>query len=189
MIPTKILAIPPLGCVGIHASLLPKYRGGAPLVWAMIHGERETGVTMFFFEKGMDSGDVIAQNRFRIEQEDTISDVLRKSKLASLSILTEFLPQIASGTAPRIPQDESQATYFPQRSPEDGRIDWSWSSEQIRNFIRAQTKPYPGAYTIVNDKKLIIWSADVVETNHREKPSDTPYDSIEAIDRPDLLEF
>jgi methionyl-tRNA formyltransferase len=163
LIPKTLRSIAPLGCVGIHASLLPKYRGGAPLVWAMIHGETRTGVTLFHFEDGIDAGDIIAQETFEIEPEDTIAEVLKKCDRACGSVLRANLQLLADGSAARLQQDHAAATRFPPRSPEDGSIDWSWSAERIRNFIRAQTKPYPGAFTTIAGKKVTIWSADIEE--------------------------
>jgi methionyl-tRNA formyltransferase len=163
MIPRIVRERMRLGCVGIHASLLPKYRGGAPIPWAIINGESETGVTFFYLEDGVDNGDFIAQERFSIDENDTCAIVYEKATSASIKILREYLPRIAIGTAPRMNQDETKATYFPQRKPEDGLIDWSWSAKRIRDFIRAQTKPYPGAFTYINNKKVIIWDANVIE--------------------------
>lgn len=163
MIPRKVRESAPLGCAGIHASLLPKYRGGAPIPWAIINGETTTGVTFFYMGDGVDNGDIIAQKSFAIEETDNCATVYEKATQASIKILREYLPRIAVGTAPRIPQDQNQATYFPLRRPEDGLIDWSWSAKRIRDFIRAQTKPYPGAFTHFNNKKVVIWDADVME--------------------------
>jgi methionyl-tRNA formyltransferase len=165
MVPRQVRESAPLGCAGIHASLLPKYRGWAPIPWAMINGEAKTGVTFFYLNDGVDNGDIIAQERFSIDPSDTCATVYEKATQASVKILREFLPLIAAGNAPRIPQDESQATYFPQRKPEDGLIDWSWSAKRIRDFIRAQTRPYPGAFTYLEGKKVIIWAADVLDVN------------------------
>lgn len=161
MIPRRMRDLAPLGCVGIHASLLPRYRGGAPLVWALINGETETGVTLFHFTDGVDDGDVVAQERFAIEARDTIADLLAKAEAASVRLVTEYVPRLADGTAPREPQDQSAATLFPQRSPQDGRIDWSWDAPRIDRFIRAQTHPYPGAFTDIAGKRVRIWSAHV----------------------------
>lgn len=161
MIPRAIRDLAPKGCVGIHGSLLPLYRGGAPLVWAMINGETEAGVTLFHFSDGVDDGDVIAQKSFPIERSDTIREVVDKATRASVEIVEEYVPRLAAGTAPRTPQDHSRATVVPQRDPSDGLIDWKWDAERIDNFIRAQTKPYPGAFTVIGDKRVTIWSADV----------------------------
>lgn len=163
MIPKGIRELSPKGCTGFHSSLLPKYRGGAPLVWAIINGEKETGVTFFYMDEGIDSGDIIAQKKFPIEDNDTIKNAIDKSYNCIIEILDEYLPKIEAGNAQRIKQDESQATFVPQRKPEDGEIDWSWNAKRIRNFIRAQTKPYPGAFTIINGKKLTIWEAEITE--------------------------
>lgn len=167
LIPRKMLTLAPLGAVGIHASLLPKYRGNAPLVWAMINGESETGVSLFYFEGEVDSGDIIAQQVIRIDKSDEIKDLLQKVKAASVQILLEFVPRIADGTAPRTVQNEGEATYFPKRFPEDGLINWEWDARRIRNFIRAQSKPYPGAFFYQNGKKITIWGADVDEIDDR----------------------
>lgn len=163
MIPKSMLNLFSKGAAGIHASLLPKYRGNAPLVWAMINGEKETGISFFYFSDGVDEGDIIGQKAFSIQSEDTILDLLNKTKSAAIEVLLEYMPAIANGTSPRLPQDHSQATNFPKRSPEDGLINWDWDAERIRNFIRAQTKPYPGAFTYINGKKVIIWDATIIE--------------------------
>lgn len=161
MIPKSLRELANKGCAGIHASLLPKYRGGAPLVWAMINGEKETGISFFYFSDGVDDGDLIAQIKFSISESDTIKDLLEKTKQASLVLVEEYVPKIAQGTAPKLAQ-VGEPTYVPQRKPEDGLIDWSWDNAKIKRFIKAQTKPYPGAFTIIDGKKLIIWDADII---------------------------
>ena len=163
MIPQSIRLCAPKGCAGIHASLLPKYRGGAPLVWAMINGEKETGISFFYLEEGVDEGDIIAQKKIPIRRNDTIKDMLTKVENSSLDILKEYMSQIADNIAPRIPQNHEKASLFPQRKPEDGEINWDWDNQKIKNFIRAQTKPYPGAFTIINGKKIIFWDAEIIE--------------------------
>lgn len=152
------------GVAGIHASLLPRYRGGAPLVWAIINGEAQAGVTLFYFDDGVDSGDIIAQSAFEILRDDTIATVCEKATTAAVELARTHVAKIRMGVAQRIPQDHACASQFPQRRPEDGLIDWNKSAEETRNFIRAQTRPYPGAFTIVNGKKITIWDADVAET-------------------------
>jgi methionyl-tRNA formyltransferase len=116
---------------------------------------------LFHLEDDVDSGDIVAQVSFPIEEDDTCATTYEKASQASVQLLREYLPRLADGTAPRIPQDEGLATSFPQRKPEDGLIDWTRSPEEIRNFIRAQTKPYPGAFTYIGDKKVTIWDAYV----------------------------
>lgn len=166
MLPRKVREKAALGCMGVHASLLPMYRGWAPISWAIINGETETGVTLFHLEDEVDSGDVVAQESFAIDREDTCATVYEKAVEASIRILRELLPQIAVDKAPRIVQNAGDASYFPRRRPEDGLIDWSKTPEQIRNFIRAQTKPYPGAFSHIGGKKVTIWDADISFANH-----------------------
>lgn len=158
MVGSKIRNLSKFGAWGIHASLLPNYAGGAPLVWAMINGEKETGVTLFRLSNGVDDGDIIAQSTISIEEEDTIKEVYEKATIASKKILSKTL---VSGGFSFTPQDKSKIRVYPQRSPEDGKIDWTWEPERIRDFIRAQSKPYPGAWTVIGDKKVIIWSANI----------------------------
>jgi methionyl-tRNA formyltransferase len=146
---------------GLHASLLPDYSGGAPLVWALINGEKKTGITFFLLDEGVDSGDIIGQKEVEIEEDDNIRTLYEKIELLGLDLLTEYIPKIADGTAVYKRQDHSKRRAFPQRKPEDGLINWDWSTRQIKNFIRAQTKPYPGAYTLIQGKKITIWEADV----------------------------
>lgn len=161
MIPYSFIDATPRGVAGIHGSLLPKYRGNAPLVWAMINGEKQTGVSLFYFEKEVDAGDIIDQEKVDITENDTISDLLKKVESASLSILDRTYPLIESGTHQSVPQKHEDATYYPARSPKDGEIDWSMSVKQIRDFIRAQTRPYPGAFTIIGNTKITLWDADI----------------------------
>jgi methionyl-tRNA formyltransferase len=159
MINEDILGIPPLGSFNMHGSLLPKYRGRAPINWALLHGEKKTGVTLHHMVKRADAGDIVDQEMVEIGQEDTARDVFQKSVSAARLVLERQIDALLEGTAPRRPQDESQATYFGGRRPEDGRIDWSQSAEQIYNLVRAVTQPYPGAFTDVDGKRLFIWWA------------------------------
>ncbi|MBC6409702.1 MAG: methionyl-tRNA formyltransferase [Ekhidna sp.] len=161
LIPEAIISLAANGAIGIHASLLPKYRGNAPLVWAMINGESETGVSLFYIEKGVDKGAIIAQKKFNIDSNDTIKDLLEKARIAAIAVLNEALPKIKNNSVISIRQDHSKATTFPKRTPQDGLIDWSWDVVRIENFIKAQTKPYPGAFTYIGDKKVIIWDAEI----------------------------
>lgn len=163
MVGKDLRNVAPKGAIGLHGSLLPKYRGGAPLVWSMINGEEEGGISLFYLEDGVDAGDIIGQERFLIEDDDTIADSLVKLEEAGERLLERYLPLLAKGEAPRIPQNHSEATEFPQRSPADGEVDWSKSASEIRNFIRAQTRPYPGAFTHIAGKKVILWDVDVLE--------------------------
>lgn len=157
-----LLSIPPLGAIGLHSSMLPRYRGCSPLSWQIINGEKSAGISLFYLADGVDSGDIIGQIAFPIGEEDTIATMIDKAENAGLNLLTQYLPLLANGTAPRIKQDEANATHFKQRIPADGEIDWAKTPEQIRNFIRAQTRPYQGAFTYICGKKITIWDADVI---------------------------
>lgn len=158
MVPKEIRDIPKEGVWGIHASLLPNYAGGAPLVWAIINGETETGVTLFRMESGVDDGDIISQEKLKISDTDTIKTMLEKTSSVSKKII---IKQLKKNIVNYTPQDKSKIKIFPQRSSEDGEIDWSWDKTKILNFVRAQTRPYPGAYTILNNKKIILWDISI----------------------------
>lgn len=170
IIKNKLLDKVPHGFVGLHASLLPKYRGGSPLVWAIINCETETGVSLFYFTEGLDNGDIISASRFKIEKEDTINEVSEKAIKCSISIFKEYYPKLLQGKAPRTSQDDQQASYCAQRMPKDGKINWNWSANRIHNFIRAQSYPYPGAFTILGNKKLTTWSASLLEETYYGTP-------------------
>ena len=158
---SELLEMVPNGFLGIHASLLPKYRGGSPLVWAILNGETETGISLFYFDEGMDTGDLVAQKKIPIKHRETIKDVLCKAEDKSQEIIEENYRLLLAGKAHREPQDQQQATYAALRTSEDGRIDWSNSARSIFNFIRAQTHPYPGAFCVLDSNtRLRIWEAD-----------------------------
>lgn len=159
MIPKEVLEIPKLGAYNMHGSLLPKYRGRACVNWAVINGEDETGATLHVMTEFADRGDIIAQKPVTIESEDTAHDVFLKITEAAKGILESCLPFLEKGTAERFPQDESKATKFGRRRPEDGEIDWSKSASEIYNLVRALTHPFPGAFTIWDGKKVFIWKA------------------------------
>jgi methionyl-tRNA formyltransferase len=144
---------------GLHASLLPDYSGGAPLVWAMINGEPETGITLFQLGDGVDDGPILGQARTSIVPSDTIATLYARIEQLGVDLITEHLPSLAKGDAVLVAQDESRRRVVPQRSPEDGLIDWTNPADRIHDFIRAQTKPYPGAFTLIGEDKLTIWAA------------------------------
>ena len=162
IIPPDVIDTVTGGFIGVHASLLPKYRGNAPLVWAILMGEKRTGVSLFYFNDGIDTGDIIGQIAFSIEKNETIADLLHKAETATRELLSKFVPQLIKGTAPRKKQLQNNATYVSLRRPEDGRIDWKLPAKNIYDFIRAQTRPYPGAYTILPDGKILrIWQSSL----------------------------
>ena len=164
MIPRSLRELAPLGAVGIHASLLPRFRGGAPLVWAIIEGERETGVSLFHFTDGVDDGDIIAQKAFPIAFEEDIAAVVERATDASVELIRHYIPLLDQNRTTPWPQDQTRATNYPQRRPEDGVIDWKTKSAlQVYNWVRAQTRPYPGAFAYLGDEKITIWKVEVAD--------------------------
>lgn len=158
MVPKSVRESLEYGAWGIHASLLPKYAGGAPLNWAIINGETEAGVTLIRLDDGVDDGDIICQKSFKIDSSDTIKEVYSKAEHSSKLVLSEILSDMES--VEFTPQDKSAIEVCPQRSPNDGELDLSQSAEDLYNFIRAQSSPYPGAFIRTMDgRKLIIESA------------------------------
>lgn len=155
----RLLEMPRLGCIGFHASLLPKYRGRAPVNWALINGETETGNTMFFLDEGVDTGDIIAQRRIPIAEDDTCATLYRKIADSAIAMLEENLPLLKQGRAPRRPQDHAAATVMPKRRPEDGAIDWSRGPRALYDWVRALTHPYPGAFSHLDGRRLFVWRA------------------------------
>lgn len=140
----------------IHGSLLPKYRGRTPHVWAIINGEKKTGITAHLIDAGCDTGDIIHQIQIPIGDEDTGAIILEKYTKEYYPLVKRVLQAIEANELNLITQDESTATYFGKRTPLDGEINWNWRSEQIRNWVRAQAEPYPGAFTFYNNQKIII---------------------------------
>jgi methionyl-tRNA formyltransferase len=148
--------------IGIHASLLPRYRGGAPLVWAMINGETQSGVTLFRFNESVDGGPIIDQQSFSIESHEAIADVLVKAEVTSLDVTKRFFSEVSDvGRVRTTSQSLSDWPIWPQRTPTDGFIDptQTWTTERLYNFIRAQSAPYPGAFAVYREREFTIWRA------------------------------
>ena len=140
----------------IHGSLLPKYRGRTPHVWSIINNEKETGITAHVIDEGCDTGDIISQIKIPINKIETGAEILNKFKLEYYNLILGIFKKLNSGRLELTKQDEQLATYFGKRTPEDGRINWNWQKERIINWVRAQAYPYPGAFSYVNNQKLII---------------------------------
>ena len=165
LLPTALLEAPRYGAVNVHASLLPKYRGGAPIHQAIIDGEQETGVTIMYMVKKLDAGDIISQARVDIEQTDNVGTMHDKLSVLGTTLLKETLPSILNGTNTRIQQDESQATFASNIKREDERIDWTQPAQRIHDHIRGLS-PWPVAYTTMDDTALKLYAAHVVEGQH-----------------------
>lgn len=162
----KLLDLPRIAVVNIHASLLPKYRGAAPIQWAIINGEKETGVTIMMMDAGLDTGDILSFEKIDIQTGDTGAILHDRLSDIGAKLLIRTLSDIENNGLNPIPQDESKASYAPILKKEDGRIDWSKTARKIEALIRGVT-PWPGAYTFYRDKRLKIYSAKALdhETN------------------------
>jgi methionyl-tRNA formyltransferase len=160
----EVYEAPRRGSLAIHDSLLPEYRGFAPLNWAIINGEDHTGVTLFQVGESMDAGGVVAQRRVPIEPRDTAPSVYERVCQATVDLILETYPLLASGAAVAVPQSEAGATFACSRTPADGLIDWTMSTKAIYDQVRGLTYPYPGAYTALDGRKLTIWRVEPVET-------------------------
>ena len=157
----EILRIPKHGCVGMHASLLPKYRGRAPVNWVIINNEKETGNSSILLDAGVDTGKIITQRKIPITMSDTCFTLYHKVSDSGRDMIKEIIEMLNNKRLTTIEQDESDATIMPKRTPEDGIIDWSRSSLEIFNWVRALTYPYPGAFTYLKDKKVFIWDVRI----------------------------
>jgi methionyl-tRNA formyltransferase len=157
-----ILAIPPRGCVNVHASLLPRYRGAGPIQWAIIQGERETGITTMLMDEGMDTGPMLLQKPCAIAPDDTAGTLSAKLAEMGGALLVDTLHGLQDGTIKPRPQDHAQASLAPLLKKEDGLIDWTLTAVAIANRIRGMT-PWPGAYTYVKDDRLTIWKGAVLD--------------------------
>jgi len=156
ILPEWLLAIPRLGCINVHASLLPKYRGAAPINWAIANGEIETGVTIMQMDAGMDTGPMLSKRSITIGDDETAPELSARLAELGADLLSETLPLIERGEAQPITQNDDEATYAPMLKREDGLIDWRMSAREIANRVRA-FQPWPGSYTSFRESKLTIW--------------------------------
>lgn len=171
LVSTGALSAVPRGFLGIHNSLLPKYRGAAPLVWALINGEPLVGVSLFSFTPEMDEGEVWGQRTVSVGPNERIGEVLGRLERETLSMLGEIWPAIVDGSATPTPQDPCEATYASIRTAEDGLIDWTRPARRVHDFIRAQSEPYPGAFSFLDgSEKLTIWRARPLEVPYSGTP-------------------
>ena len=160
MISSKVLALAPLGAFNMHGSLLPRFRGRAPINWAILHGEPRIGMTLHRMVKSADAGAIVDQEGVDIGPRDTAEQAFRKVLPCARAVLARQMDALLEGVARETPQDDSKASYFGGRKPEDGRINWTQTSRQIFNLIRAVTDPYPGAFTDVGSSRLMVWWAE-----------------------------
>ncbi len=157
MIPVSILELPPRGALNLHGSLLPRYRGRAPVNWVLVNGETETGVSLHYMVAKPDAGNLVDQERVSIAFEETARTLYAKLEAAATALLDRTLPRLKAGTAHSSPLDLTVGSYFGGRKPEDGRVDWRWPALRVYNLVRAVTHPYPGAFTTLGGRKVFLW--------------------------------
>jgi methionyl-tRNA formyltransferase len=163
MLGPELLGAARRGALNMHGSMLPKYRGRAPVNWAIARGERETGATLHYMVERADAGDIVDQLAVPILQDDDAREVFAKVTVAAETILARSLPGLIAGTAPRRAQPIEPGHYFGRRRPEDGRIDWRWPARQIHNLVRAVAPPFPGAFAEVGGQRWDIHETRVVD--------------------------
>src|SRR5690625_4510643 len=164
ILPQSVLDIPRLGCINVHASLLPKYRGGAPIHHAIIDGESTTGVTLMYMAEGLDTGDMIAKTELAIDPDDTVGTMFDKLKTAGAQLLIETMPTLAKERVVATKQDDAEATYAPNITAENERIRWDANSLDVYNRVRG-LNPWPGAFTTWNVERIIIWARSEAQTS------------------------
>ena len=169
ILPESVLAIPRLGAINIHASLLPKYRGPAPIQWAIINEEQETGVTTMWMDEGMDTGDLLMASKVSIGPEETAESLYDRLAEVGAKLIVETLEKLASGAISGTAQQGSEATYAPFLKKEDGRMDWSKNAPSLDAFIRGMN-PWPGAFTFLFGKRLKVFGCKIAQKGTRERP-------------------
>lgn len=169
LLPKTILSIPKLGSVNLHPSLLPEYRGRAPINWAILKGEQQIGVTAHFLDEGVDTGDIIKQIPLTLDKDQDVSHALKELIPLYQTLTSDVIDFFRAGDVPRQTQSISQGSIFRARTPEDGRIDWSRPAKEINNLVRAVTSPYPGAFTSCKTTKIYIWKSKVLSMANQSK--------------------
>jgi methionyl-tRNA formyltransferase len=158
------LALASEGVFGMHPTLLPRHRGRAPIPWAILSGLARTGVTLFeIVDPTADSGAIVGQVEVPVAADETATSLFASLAAAHVALIRELVPQLLERSAPRIPQDSKRASSWPKRTPPDGIIDWETRAPYLYDWVRAQTRPYPGAFTFVGDEKVIVWGARPVD--------------------------
>jgi len=169
ILPLNILKLPRYGCINVHASLLPKYRGAAPINWAIINGEKKTGVTIMLMDEGMDTGDILAIKKVEIKEEETSKELNQKLEEYGATLVMETTTKVERNKLTPIRQNDADATYAPIIKKDVGKINWEKKAEEINNLIRG-TQPWPGSFTNLNNKTLKIFKASV--SNDSGKPGE-----------------
>lgn len=171
------IALAPAGVYGMHPTLLPRHRGRAPIPWAILSGLARTGVTLFeIVDPTADSGPIVGQAVVDVEPDETATTLFDKLARAHVELVRAFVPELAAGTVTKTPQDPSRASTWPKRTPADGIIDWETRAPYLYDWVRAQTRPYPGAFTFLGGEKVVVWRARPVEWQG-EAPAGTVVDA------------
>lgn len=172
LVPQELIAIAPKGGVGFHPTMLPEGRGRAPVAWTILRGLR-AAANLFYLVETPDAGDIIAQREVPVLPDDYSEDLIARTNDTLRSLVLDLGPGLRSGKLPRVPQDHTRATYLEKRTPQDGRIEWTAPTDAIYRLIRAAGRPYPGAFSYLGDRKIIIWKASPTQQPHRTEPSDS----------------
>jgi methionyl-tRNA formyltransferase len=170
MISTRVLALAPLGAFNMHGSMLPKFRGRAPINWAVVKGATETGMTLHRMVKAADAGAIVDQEGVAIGERDTAEQVFRNVLPLARKVLARQIDALLEGRAPELEQDHSAATYFGARTPADGELHWHLPTHELFNLVRAVTDPFPGAFTFAGSRRLMVWWAEPRMTGSRQAP-------------------
>ena len=169
ILPKSILDIPKLGCINVHVSLLPKYRGAAPINWVIINGEEKTGVTTMYMDEGLDTGDMILTEAFNLDDEITAGELHDKMMVSGAETLIKTLDLIEKGIAPRIPQNHEEFSYAPMMNKSLGHINWNKSGKEVHNLVRG-VNPWPSAYTLYNDLTMKVWKTRMLDETSEKAP-------------------
>ncbi|MBR7021537.1 MAG: methionyl-tRNA formyltransferase [Lachnospiraceae bacterium] len=177
ILPKSVLDIPRYGCINVHASLLPKYRGAAPIQWSILDGESETGITIMYMNEGLDTGDILLQKVVPIDAVETGGSLHDKLAETGAEALVEAIPGIIDGTLEPVPQGEMTTPYAKQLTKEMGRLDFSWDAEKLERYVRG-LNPWPGTYTFRDGQMLKIWAAEVCDGSYEAMPG-----TVVAVDK------
>jgi methionyl-tRNA formyltransferase len=167
LVDAEVLEVPSVAALGMHPAPLPRGRGRAPIAWSLIKGLNETALSFFHLVEAADAGDLVGQETIPIDNQDNVSTLYRKVVTAGRTLIRRHYPAFKTGEIPRTPQDDSEATWWPKRDPHHGLIDWTESPKSVYDWIRGQTRPYPGAFSFLDGQKIIIWDANPPENGRR----------------------
>lgn len=182
LVDSEIFEISSIASLGMHPAPLPKGRGRAPLAWSLIKGLDETALSFFYLTEEADAGDLVGQEPLPIDLEDDASTLYQKMIEAGRTLIRKHYPEFAAGTNSRIPQDDEQATWWPKREPHHGLIDWNLSPVEVYNWIRGQSRPYPGAFSYLDSEKITIWAANPPKsTSSLARPGEIVYQDGDAL--------